>query len=907
MSSRGDQRAVTAIMGTVTDENGAVRAKSINVLSKLAEIGDLQVADLLIGRIDDEDPDVHRELVNAFRIIAPKNDERVVVGICDFMESPRDEVRSTAIKCLQAVVRPGYLVAIVEACARLEAPSHSVKMIALAALPLIANKGDRIAIVEVVNRLQHPLPPVRLVALQGLEHVAKKGDQFALAAVGNLMEHPDYEVRQIAAHGIQLLCYPGDIRAIQAVVMRLKIDTDAKCVQEGAKYVSAPTTGNPPGWRDPALPQFGLQKLRGDPIMFEKILTPRREGLMPICRDAAVAYHTPVLPADGGVKTIAQMWWRDKFHGDRVRHRYEWAGPQTAHALGMGNSSRPGTSILLSAGTPSLLKSSRTPGTAASLKAKHTNTGVQAVRLKNGLSDSIAEVEIIGGDTYVDCRVTSPGSRVISPVGILGRASSSRTGRPRTVSLDERVRTAESGTTRSGGIKTREQLIFEKMRDHTKLVLDVIQKGLITDFLAEDNDLDEDDVADCIGYEFPPYNHFFECLTNVLKHNAESYKWWDFRLTFPSPDDNTSSDEDRSFSKIKTLLKFNAANAKDLKEIWRITRQAYRRYATASTGKDPLPEIIPKKVGTLKLTIARAQYLPKVNRFGACDCYVELTVPHKEGKTTKVANKSLSPEWQATFSFEVTDLDFATGRNSADFTNNSQKEELKIEGIKDNDEFEPPEGLVGLYYDQKLTMPVTHTEIRGPDELKLKDVIAHLAKRSRNDIELLNSEQTEPRSRTIFFRVHTSDMLETIQMAGRLSEEELRPGFLESNLLDEFRLDLVESLHLTTAQTLSNVSEPVQMWLKHYQLGGEHISVGKVHLPLVPLLNSLASGSNSQLAGWFEVINADKDGNVIRQTDEHNRPTELYLEVEYNQEPYQFFSDNLPDSSQVCKIHEWQQ
>ena len=48
MTSRGDQRAVTAIMGTVNDENAAVRAKSVHVLSLIANVGDMQVRNPLL-------------------------------------------------------------------------------------------------------------------------------------------------------------------------------------------------------------------------------------------------------------------------------------------------------------------------------------------------------------------------------------------------------------------------------------------------------------------------------------------------------------------------------------------------------------------------------------------------------------------------------------------------------------------------------------------------------------------------------------------------------------------------------------------------------------------------------------------------------------------------------------------
>ena len=120
-------------------------------------------------------------------------------------------------------------------------------MNAVAALPMVAKKGDKVAIVEVVNRLQHPLPAVRNVILHALTVVANKGDRYALAAVGNLLEHPDHEIRRCAAQGIQLLCHPGNLAAIQVVVRRLKIDSDTDSVLEGAKYVAAPTTGNPPG------------------------------------------------------------------------------------------------------------------------------------------------------------------------------------------------------------------------------------------------------------------------------------------------------------------------------------------------------------------------------------------------------------------------------------------------------------------------------------------------------------------------------------------------------------------------------------------------------------------------------------------------------------------------------------
>jgi len=878
MSSRGDQRAVTAIMGTVSDEHAAVRAKSVYVLSLLASREDMQVVALLIDRIDDEDPYVRKELVNALNIIARKNDQKSVFDICTYLDSPRDEVRTTANHCLHSVVRPGFRVAIVEACARLESPSNTVKLNAVACLSMVAKRGDRVAIVEVTNRLQHPIPAVRGAALQALTLVANKGNRLALAAVGNLLEHPDYEVRRAAAQGIQLLCFPGDLAAIQVTVMRLKIDSSADCVREGAKYIAAPTTGNPPGWRDPALPQFGPQKLRGDPIVFDNILTPRLAGLMPIGREAAVAFHAPVLPADSGVKSIAQMWWKDKHQKDTVRHRYEWAGPQTAQALGISSGSRHNTSIMSRPGT-----SLATTGT--------------AVHLRSTFSDNKgAQVEIIGGDD--SDTLTRPGTR-----GILTRPGT-RDRKHRNVVLDDRVQTAASqhsyGTSRTGtgtGHKTREQRMNEKMRDQCKLVLNVIEKGLIRELLIESKDLDEEEPMDT-AYKFPSYHDFYETLTYVLKENTELYKWWNPSLIFPALEDKAANDTDRSFPRIRTILQFNPSTAQDLRKVWSTTRQIWRRTVTASSGADPLPPFVAKKVGTLQITVKSAQHLPKCDRFGSCDSYVDLTVPGRPVKTTKVVNKSLDPDFLATFSFETMDRDFTERIKSPSTGGKCREETLKIEGIKDDGEFEPPEGLVGLYYDQKLTMPITHTELQGQDELTFKDVIASLANKSRGEVEILHYEQTAPRSRDIFFRVYTSDMLETISMAGRLSEANLQQGFLGVNLLDEFRIPDVASLHLTTAQTLSKVSAPVQAWVKHYQLGKDPISIGKVQLPMVPLLNSLASGEKSELAGWFEVL-TERDGALIRQTDHYDRPTELFLEIVYQPEPHKFYNDDRPEGSQV--------
>jgi hypothetical protein len=67
---------------------------------------------------------------------------------------------------------------------------------------------------------------------------------------------------------------------------------------------------------------------------------------------------------------------------------------------------------------------------------------------------------------------------------------------------------------------------------------------------------------------------------------------------------------------------------------------------------------------------------------------------------------------------------------------------------------------------------------------------------------------------------------------------------------------------------------------------------------MVPLLNSLASGEKSELAGWFEVL-TERDGALIRQTDHYDRPTELFLEIAYQPEPPQFYNDDRPEGSQV--------
>jgi len=344
--------------------------------------------------------------------------------------------------------------------------------------------------------------------------------------------------------------------------------------------------------------------------------------------------------------------------------------------------------------------------------------------------------------------------------------------------------------------------------------------GLITAALVEAEDLDYGDVASREEYKFPSYSDFFHTLQFLLTGNTELYKWWNYRLIFPAPEDKNTSDEDRNLSKIKTLLHFNPSNTKDLRDVWVITRDLWRECARASSGKAPIPESISKKVGTLHITIKKAQNLPRCDRFGGCDSYVDLIMPGRHVKSTNVVNKTLLPDWSTTFSFHVTDLDFGKRNTSSSKSDDTHTQEaLEIEGIEDDGEFQPPEGVVGLYYDQKIIMPVTQTELQGREELTFKNVIANLAKKQISGVTILHSEQTAPRSRDIFFRVHTSDMLESILMARRLSETNLQMGLLSSHLLDELRLDQVVSKHLTTAETLSRASVPLQLCLRHYQLG----------------------------------------------------------------------------------------
>ena len=70
---------------------------------------------------------------------------------------------------------------------------------------------------------------------------------------------------------------------------------------------------------------------------------------------------------------------------------------------------------------------------------------------------------------------------------------------------------------------------------------------------------------------------------------------------------------------------------------------------------------------------------------------------------------------------------------------------------------------------------------------------------------------------------------------------------------------------------------------------------------MIPLLNSLASGENAQLAGWFQVTTVTEDGVLILQTGANNETTELYLEITYEHEPHSFFSNELPEGSQRAR------
>ena len=894
ITSRGDQRAVNAIMGTLDDHHPAVRAKSVQVLSLLAEYGDLQIMSKLIDRCDDEDPAVRGNLVQALRVISKtcKNHEKSTIDICKYMDNANADVRTTAIHCLNAVVKPGYRVAIVEVAVRLEAPSHSIKMNALAALTEVSNKGDQIAIVEVVNRLQHPVAAVRSIAMQAITVVANKGDRFALAAVGNLMEHPDHEVRRAAAQSVQLLCFPGDISAIQVVAMRLKVENDSVVVREGAKYIAAPTTGNPPGWRDPSLPQFGPQRMRADPIIFDRILTPRLTMLMPTGREAAVAYLTPILPAEKEMSSIAQMWWRDKFLEDKTRHRYHYMGPETAHALSM-TPTRPGTTEyqepILRFGSPgvSVIKQSRSGSPAGSRMLSPSHT----VRVINDGATQIEE--FVANDAEEDVRWED--ATILA--GTLGK-SVADLGPLKSVSLQQGLQIAGSSegdcTSRVGGVKSRKQILKEKMRDCAKMLLDVVQH-LIKDVLLEFKDLDEENIPDVsIDYKFPAYPDFYKTLVHVIQANEDLYSWWNHRLVFPAPQDKNYSNEDRKFSKIQMLLRVNSANSKDMREVWVITRDLWRKCVTATGDLNPILEKNSKKEGTLIVTIKGACNLPRYDRFGGTNSFVEVRIPGREVRITKILNKELNPKWETSFTFDVTNLDFVSPIRS--------QGGQEIDEFSDDESFKLPPGLVGLYYDQRLTMPITQTEVQGEDLLTFFKAFAMMAEKDVDHIEILHSEQTDSRSREIILRIHTSDMNETIAMPGRVSKLIMQKVFVEQGILDEDRIEDpgIEVEHLTTAETLSEVSEPLEAWIRHYQLGKAPKSVGKVKLPMIPLLNSLASGDKPTLDDWFEVL-TEKDGSLIRQTNDLQEPTKLYLGIAYEKEAAIFFGNDLPEGSQRAR------
>ena len=174
--------------------------------------------------------------------------------------------------------------------------------------------------------------------------------------------------------------------------MRLKVENDSVVVREGAKYIAAPTTGTP-RLRD-RLCHGWPKRMRADPIIFDRILTPRLTMLMPTGREAAVAYLTPILPAEKEMSSIAQMWWRDKFLEDKTRHRYHYMGPETAPALSM-TPTRPGTTEyqepILRFGSPgvSVIKQSRSGSPAGSRMLSPSHT----VRVINDGATQIEELQ----------------------------------------------------------------------------------------------------------------------------------------------------------------------------------------------------------------------------------------------------------------------------------------------------------------------------------------------------------------------------------------------------------------------------------------------------------------------------------------------------------------------------------
>lgn len=874
LTFRGHREAVDAITGTAIDEVAQVREESARVLSFLAPVGDEEVMSLMVQLLEDDYPAVRRRAVECLSAVATRNHPRTIIEVCELLDDHRDFIRQAGMSALRVLVTPdGCKLASVEVCARLESPWPGVRFVALEAIKALVPRGDKVALAEVVNRLQHPLHAVRIIALKAVAAVAKRGDKFAIAAAGNLLEHPDFDVRAAAAAAIETIAPPGDLAAIQAVAKRLGVGSDHPMVMEGARFVSAPTTGAPTGWRDLDTMALSTVNSTADPIHILSLQTPRLSKLMPITRESAVAYHVPILPSDQKMPSIAHQWWRDKHAKDTNRHRFHYGGEDSR--LGTGHPTSPshrgntggtesqrqttagqlseedGERTQASPGTlsPGSPTSPRSPINALLKSPLTRGTPGQGSKPSKKVGDKNGGVSVFFVDDPHDM------SMVMSTKG----GQSMRVESPTRSKFVQSSSGQSSKPSVTGGSK-RLALKTAFLQAARSLVVEVIEE-LLGDQPSVEKNAGASQASQ--SYQFPNSSVFYDNLIRLFGEHPDVKTLFNWDVVFQT---DPRPREGYDFELIRQILTFNPTLQSNLVEAKKLILAKQRGFG-AGDSKPP-----PAHLGILHIKVVEAKGLPQMERFGSVDPFVSLEVPGRDAIKTLVRADSPAPEWLQDKQIEITqDLMKEKHERRAtaevalfqDFDEDQDPEDDAEETREDEGDGTPAseqEWISGLYFDIKLTLPVTNKELQGADLATFLDRIRNLAGReSKSDVCVLSKVQKKSREREMVLRIRTGDCFETMNMADLLSQEMLRADMVESKLLDEFRVQLIKTENITTVATLLEVSMPLVVALRHFRLGKDAVEIGRATLPIGPVVHSLASGV---IDDWFEV--RDERGRSVR-------------------------------------------
>ena len=759
------------------------RLLAVKALSLIAVRGDKGAVLASLDLISDENADVRTSAVAALGQLSLQDDLKVLPSLIQCIADDNICVREAAVLALRSVSTLNDRRTITDICAHLDDERDGIRSAATAALIATCTVGFSVAIIEVSARLESPSQCVRESAASAMNLVAGMGNKTAIAEIINRLQHPVRSVR---------LC------ALQAL---------STCSKKGNKFTIAALANllEHPDWnvRQSAVEGIVAHSNFGDLAVIYAVAQRIKIDIdSPTVIEGATFVSVPSTSAE-----LKSQFNTLEFQDDLPDSQFVFT-PRLPSMMPLRRE------LYTSLHVPLLPADSQE----ASIAHMWWRVKCAADRVRH-------RYECFGRQIGPDFRKRSD--------SVVCNCKSHET------SITELPQVHEFQTSS----------IVEELQSARIVVLKYCQKLLSLSKYSAD-DLSPEAVV------------FSKSLKILLKGDRALAQTWNWKRLFPiNLADNRGETIDFTLafrilqlhkrerikleSVVCQLRKQMALNIK-LTPTNHVLGSLSQGSTSFTVSPDDMPGNIAQEIevvkswacsGTLSIRIMDAKNLPSVSNFGSCDSYVKIEIDSKSDVKhirTFIRLQSSDPVWNQKFDFPI-DENFVKS-NLKQIKQPKDIEDLVIPGIV--------ESRVGLYLDLKLSIPLTPEEWNTSKAGLLIKVIADVASVHESQVWILVATRVSSRELTLIIRIVTSNFFKTLAFLGNVSEKDFGIQIESAGFVDQRHLLEVCAEYLISADELLLCSSLVTTSIWHNNLSSDDVLIGKVVLPLVPLVFSVIAQGN---------------------------------------------------------------